>query len=656
MGAGLQVIETRSIHDDRRWPLWDASCNAGSPAHANPLASYLLPLQWLFLFLPVARAANLFFISNIMLAGLSMLVAARRFSLSTAASVFCGIGYMLSYRYLALFDAGWLPNVTMYALAPSVFWAADNVLERPEPRRVACFAAVLALSAMQGSAQSFYYALLGLGAFVGSRLSSVSPAARSRVLMALSGGGLLALLLASPDLLPRAQFAALSSRTNFDYVFFLGKAPGWRDLATLFDPLDAGGMRVEYWESNFYFGLWLYPLALWGCLKDWKKSRYLLASVLVCLFLCFDSPVLKALFHYMPGFALFRMPTRMLQLAQLAGVLLAGVGVDALLRGLERRKAFAAAVCLCLLPVADSGARLIPRLGTKPLSWALPTPPFIEQLRRGETSGRVAAIGRHSIPYGTAAFHAIDMINGFQPLNLKHYIEYFFVLQTGRPFAAPRYPIVWTDLNAISKPEMLRALDVKHIVSDRFVALEGIDYEFVARQEDVPVYKLYDGIVHSSVFLWRDRKPLGPAYFASSLTPVIDGKKSLEAIAASTSALDAYVLGWEPGGGAALDFSGGRARMTRRGQNNYEYALSSRGTNFLIVSQVWYPGWRATLDGGEVPIFRVNHALMGLVVPPGEHSLRLEMTSPMLALGLGLALAATAVLGMMLLPNAVARR
>ncbi|MFI5361678.1 MAG: YfhO family protein [Elusimicrobiota bacterium] len=631
-GVGLRAIERRSLIEERRWPLWDSSASSGSPAHANPLTAYTFPLNWPFLVLPLDRAANMVFLLNALLAGLGMLVCARRFLERPGAALFCGVAYMLSYRYLALFDAGWLPTIAMYSLAPLLFWTADRLMESPGPARTAQFAAVLALSAMQGSAQSFYYALLALAAFAAWHAASMPRAGRLRAALALLAGGALALMLAAPDLLPRAQFAALSTRLNFDYRFFLGKAPSLSSLSTFLDPGDAGGTRFEYWENNFYFGLWLYPLALWACWKDWRRSRALLAAFAVFVFLSFDSPVLRLLFDYFPGFALFRRSTRLLQLAQLAGVGLAGIGADAVLRGPWRGREAAAVALLCLLPIADSGARMIPRLTTKPLAQAFPEPAFAALLRRSPTGGRVAAAGRTVVSYGQASYFGIDMVNGYEPLNLRSYLEYFSLLQTGDPARTPRAAPPWGDLTEISRPDMLRALDAEYIAANRPVPVEQIGWDFVGRRDDAAAFDFYRGLVRNPVYLWRDRRPLGPAYFASSLTPVRTEAESLSAVAASSSVLQAQVFGWD--GGVGMNFAGGSARMTRRGENIYEYEVDSKGSNFLILSQVWYPGWRATLDGKNVQVYRTNHALLGLVVPPGPHELKLEMTSPALEAGL----------------------
>ncbi len=648
-GAGLRALSARTRHEDGRWPpLWDPSCDAGTPAHANPLTSSLSPLHWPFLVLPLDRAADLVLLLNVLLAGLSMLVMARAELAEPGAALFTAVGYMLSYRFLALIDAGWLPTVTMYALAPLLYWSAGLLLDGPSARRAAGFSVVLGLSVMQGSAQSFYYALLALAALVAWRARSLPAAARLRTAGAFLGGGLLALLIAAPDLLPRAQFAALSTRTSFDYRFFLGDPPRLSALLTALDPRDAGGTRAEYWENCFYFGLWLYPFALYGCLKDPKRTRGLLLACAVTVFLCFDTPVLRALFAVLPGFALFRRSTRVLQLTQLAAALLAGRGADALLRGPWKRRKLLASVVMCALPVLDSGARMLPRLTVVPLAQAFPAPAFLDLLKRAPESGRLAAVGRLVVPYGTAAYHGIDMVNGYEPLNLRHYIEYFSVLMTGDPATAPRGPVVWTDLTAIARPDLLRALDARWLASNREQPFDRIGWAPVAVAHDVQVFDFYRGMTRVPVHLYRDRAPLGPAFFARSLTPVPDERASLAALAAARSPLDAVVLGWN---GPAPDFAGGTARMTRRGGDVYEYALDSRGDNLLILSQVWYPGWRARLDGREVPLYRTDHALLSLRVPPGTHSLTLEMTSPPLRLGLALcALGLLAALALVLLP------
>ena len=44
----------------------------------------------------------------------------------------------------------------------------------------------------------------------------------------------------------------------------------------------------------------------------------------------------------------------------------------------------------------------------------------------------------------------------------------------------------------------------------------------------------------------------------------------------------------------------------------------------MVLSEIYYPGWTATLDGQPVEIGRVNYVLRALKVTPGQHKLHLE--------------------------------
>src|SRR5207237_8432319 len=50
-----------------------------------------------------------------------------------------------------------------------------------------------------------------------------------------------------------------------------------------------------------------------------------------------------------------------------------------------------------------------------------------------------------------------------------------------------------------------------------------------------------------------------------------------------------------------------------------EVAVSTRSEGFLLLSEVWHPGWRASIDGVPAQLFQADLALMGVQVPAGEH-------------------------------------
>ena len=50
-----------------------------------------------------------------------------------------------------------------------------------------------------------------------------------------------------------------------------------------------------------------------------------------------------------------------------------------------------------------------------------------------------------------------------------------------------------------------------------------------------------------------------------------------------------------------------------------EVHTSSKIANFLVTSDVYYPGWQARIDGKETVLYRADYALRGVVVPAGDH-------------------------------------
>jgi uncharacterized membrane protein YfhO len=47
---------------------------------------------------------------------------------------------------------------------------------------------------------------------------------------------------------------------------------------------------------------------------------------------------------------------------------------------------------------------------------------------------------------------------------------------------------------------------------------------------------------------------------------------------------------------------------------------TARRKSLLVLTDVQYPGWRATVDGKSADIERVDYLLRGVVVPAGTHT------------------------------------
>ena len=58
--------------------------------------------------------------------------------------------------------------------------------------------------------------------------------------------------------------------------------------------------------------------------------------------------------------------------------------------------------------------------------------------------------------------------------------------------------------------------------------------------------------------------------------------------------------------------------------NQLTYEVQSGKGGIIVFSEIYYPGWTATVDGVEKPVGRVNYVLRALRVEPGKHEVVLS--------------------------------
>ncbi|HEY7066183.1 MAG TPA: hypothetical protein VII06_32220 [Chloroflexota bacterium] len=97
------------------------------------------------------------------------------------------------------------------------------------------------------------------------------------------------------------------------------------------------------------------------------------------------------------------------------------------------------------------------------------------------------------------------------------------------------------------------------------------------------------------------------------------------------------------------DGQAGRATIVRDGLREVALDVNATRPGMLVLNDTWAPGWRATVDGADAPVLRVNYGARGLVVPAGHHEVVFRYVPGPLLAGLGVTAAALGMLAGVLL-------
>lgn len=86
------------------------------------------------------------------------------------------------------------------------------------------------------------------------------------------------------------------------------------------------------------------------------------------------------------------------------------------------------------------------------------------------------------------------------------------------------------------------------------------------------------------------------------------------------------------------------------------YAVNSDDGGILVASELYYPGWRAFIDGVETPVLEAQHALRGVQVPAGKHTVEYRFESASIRLGARLTAASLGIIVLLAALTMVIRR
>jgi len=97
---------------------------------------------------------------------------------------------------------------------------------------------------------------------------------------------------------------------------------------------------------------------------------------------------------------------------------------------------------------------------------------------------------------------------------------------------------------------------------------------------------------------------------------------------------------WQNGDGKAVLVAEKSAELTIHAE--------STKPSFLLINDLWYPGWKAYWNGARIPLWRTNSILRGIELPVGTGTLILSYEPDSLRYGILLAFAGMATIGFLM--------
>jgi hypothetical protein len=93
-----------------------------------------------------------------------------------------------------------------------------------------------------------------------------------------------------------------------------------------------------------------------------------------------------------------------------------------------------------------------------------------------------------------------------------------------------------------------------------------------------------------------------------------------------------------------VEVSDGTARIEAEVPTRVSVVAEMKTPGLVVLSDLWDTGWKAYLDGRQVPILHADHAVRGVVVPAGTSAIEFRYEPASLRLGVQLASVAAILL------------
>ncbi|MEA3492919.1 MAG: YfhO family protein [Candidatus Margulisiibacteriota bacterium] len=648
-------------------PLWNPYIFCGFPLLATLQVGFFYPLTIIHYFLPFNLGFNYYMILHYFLAACFMFYLLRHYDLSKAASFLGGIvfafsGYLLSVSNMntSLSSVIWLPLTLLFF---------DRLIKEINFRNIVILGILIALQFLGGEPTIIYVTVIFLAVY-----GLIFSQNRIKSLGGLFLSGLISLGLTAVQLIPFLELAQLSDRvvrTGYDIVTMRSFPP--REIISFIFPYFFGnpahfgsytetllGKNIQDWLISPYIGI--LPLIFTFFSFKKRKAWFFLGAALFSLLLAFGryTPIYRTIF-FIPGISMIRYPVKYLFLTTFCLTILASFGFERLIEYFDQQKNKLKRVFLTMFPISLLSAVLFY------IGFSFRVQIFNFFLKRYPANipeyffkllARIIEFNLLSLFNITLYLLVFTLILwlGYRSRIKKGLFLFIIIVLVIADLFSNGYSIVipagsWVfettpdNYRLLQKEKGLYRFFYTPELEEENRLIYGENYENAlfeaksnfAANRHIP-YHFYDFYGYTSIRpagyhsyfhtefkgenLKKNIKDLSlfnVKYIASSRKLKIPCL--IQLMHKEKYGLNVYLyenLAVKP----RAYMESGRGEIVQYTPNEVVIVADAGKNELLFLSDRYYPGWKAFVDGEEVKIFRANNFFRSIKLEPGEHKVR----------------------------------
>ncbi len=282
-----------------------------------------------------------------------------------------------------------------------------------------------------------------------------------------------------------------------------------------------------------------------------------------------------------------------------------------------------------------------------PPNFMYPETPVIKFLKKTSGIDRFWGYGSAYIESNFQTYDGTFSPEGNDPLHIREYTELLSASKTGRvPKVLPRPDANVApgfgkeDLaNNLYRQKILNIIGVKYVLNKDETINGNFNPDYITFPEDE--YRL---VWQDSFWQAYENLKVTPRYFITNKYVVAENSnRALRTLFDEQFNEQNTIILYENPKikSKNLDSS---VVLERYLPNKAIFKTSSNGDGLLYLSDNYYPGWRAYVDGFETKIFKANYAFRAVVIPSGKHNVIFEFKPKSFCYGVYASIAAIAPL------------